>query len=299
MAWCPFADRSVPGNSPGGYKGGPWKVVIHTTEGGSAEGAFSAYRSNNTWPHFTVDESVIYQHVDTQTSASAVLNESGGCETNRLQALQIEMVGYAGKAKEPAMLENAARLCRWLEETYGIPPEWPAGRPQGSNGPHTRSSSLWTSKSGYYGHSQVPENSHWDPGYLSDDELAILMGDEMEPAVTFINGIEATGVRSWLADGNSVMDVSEWCSFSGYPAPVWDNAWADADHAGAIKISTQKVNCELAALDGAPCPNLSVALVSVPVAGAAASVRAWVCQEHLDELGPAAEPEAALVAAMA
>ena len=285
MAWFPGADRSVPGSSPGSYRGGPWHIIIHTTEGGSAEGAFSAYRANNTWPHFTVDRGTVYQHIDTQYSASAILNQSGGVETNRLQAIQIEMVGYAGQAKDPATLENAAALCRWLEETYGIPPEWPNGRPQGSGGPHNRSTSNWTTRPGYYGHSQVPENTHWDPGFLSDEEIAILMGgDVMEPAHTFINGEEYTSsVRTWLADGNTLMDVSEWCAFSGYPPPKWDNAWADADHAGAIKISTQKVLCELVNPDGSPCQNLSVALAAVPVGGCLA-VRAWICAAHLEEL---------------
>ncbi|HEU5180007.1 MAG TPA: hypothetical protein VFW45_04400, partial [Candidatus Polarisedimenticolia bacterium] len=38
---------------------------------------------------------------------------------------------------------------------------------------HNRDASNWTSRGGHYGHSQVPENTHWDPGY-TQAELAIV-----------------------------------------------------------------------------------------------------------------------------
>lgn len=289
MAWYPGANTSVRGTSPGGYTQGPWKILLHTTEGGSANGAFSAYRANGTWPHFTVDHGTVYQHLDTATAGSALRNLSGGVETNRSHAVQIEMVGYAGKAKDPAMLALVAAVCAWIADVHGVPYEWPSGRPMGSGGPHNRSVDNWNTRGGWYGHSQAPESDHWDPGYLSDDELAILMGEPMEPAHTFINGQDVTTtVRSWLADGNSVIDASEWCSYAGYPAPQWDNKWAGGDYAGALKISTQKVFCELLDAAGQACPNLSVALVAVPVEGAGETIRAWICADHLDRLALAA-----------
>ena len=48
--------------------------------------------------------------------------------------------------------------------------EWPAEarseRP-GDPGGHNRSVANWNSKGGHYGHSQVPENIHWDPAYTA------------------------------------------------------------------------------------------------------------------------------------
>lgn len=240
MAWFPGADTSVKGNTSGAYKGGPWKIVHHTTEGSSAEGAFSAYRNNDTWPHFTVDSETIYQHVDTDTAASAVLNQSGGVETNRLSAIQIEVVTFAGEPTKPqATLRNVARLCRWLEAEHGIPAVWPSGAPRyGTSDPggHNRSSSNWTSLSGHYAHSQVPENSHWDSSYWPDD-LAIVMEPEMEAIRIVVNGTDQTeAIGAWLSQGNSVMDISDWCAYAGYAPPVWDNA------ARAVHVSTEKVN---------------------------------------------------------
>lgn len=227
MARCPFADHNVKGRSPGPYKGGPWKIVLHTTEGSTAAGAIATYRQRGIWPHFTVDGTTIYQHIDTDVAASAVLNRAGGVETNRLSAVQIEMVGFASRAKERPVLESTARLGRWLEDTHRIPRRWPAGHPQGQAGPHNRSMALWVRESGWYGHSQVPENSHWDPGRLSPAELLILMGTGEAMASdrirVFINDTEQTQrVKSWLKDGNnSVGDYTDLWDYFGWREPEW------------------------------------------------------------------------------
>lgn len=122
MAICPFAVSKPFDGSPGGYAGGhPFKIVHHTTEGSSAEGAFEAYRNSKNIPHFTVDDMTIYQHVDTDRAASALRHPIGTTETNRSSAVQIELVGFAGRAKSAASLQNMARLCRWIEATHGVP----------------------------------------------------------------------------------------------------------------------------------------------------------------------------------
>jgi hypothetical protein len=273
MAWYPSADRSVPGNSPGSYVGAEFRLVLHTTEGSSAEGAFSAYRGNDTWPHFTADEQTIYQHIDTSVSASAVLNESGGVETNRLSAIQIEMVAYAGSPKSQAMLGLVAELCAWLEEQHGIPHEWPNGEPKGESGPHNRSVENWTSRGGWYAHSQVPENSHWDCGQLSDDEMGILMGGR--DVNIQVNGADQTGaIGAKMSGGNSWLDVSDWCSYSGYPKPTWSN------ETETLSILTRKVRCQVVLPDGSYCPNESSVEALLAVEGTDCHLRAWVCAEH-------------------
>ena len=182
MARCPFAKWMPISGTCGSYVGGPFRIVHHTTEGSSASGAFSAFKAHRSDPHFTVDSTTIYQHIDTGTAARALRNLQGGAQTNRWSAIQIEVVGSAAKPKARPTLENVARLCRWLEQTHNIPRAWPAGLPKPAAngrdpGGHNRNPAIWTSHGGHYGHSHVPENSHWDPAYSADEAAFILAYD--------------------------------------------------------------------------------------------------------------------------
>jgi hypothetical protein len=170
MAKCPFATFKEISGSSGSYTGGPFKIVHHTTEGSSAAGAFAAFASHRSDPHFTVDAAKIVQHIDTSQGARALRNAPGGVQTNRDSAVQIEVVGFAGSRKNAQTLKNVARLCRWIEKQHGVPREWPSGPPKAAvngkdPGGHNRSAANWDAKAGHFGHSHVPENSHWDPAY--------------------------------------------------------------------------------------------------------------------------------------
>lgn len=187
MARCPFATWKPISGPVGNYVGGPFRIVHHTTEGGSAAGAFSAFKAHRSDPHFTVDDNTIFQHIDTGLAARALRNLSGGVETNRLSAIQIEVVGTATRTKSRKTLEQVARLCRWLERTHNIPRAWPSGVPKPARngkdpGGHNRSAANWSTKGGHYGHSQVPENSHWDPGYTAEESTFMLLFDPDNPA---------------------------------------------------------------------------------------------------------------------
>lgn len=232
MARCPFANQTVKGRSPGPFNSGPWKIVLHTTEGSTAAGAFAAYRSKRVWPHFTVEESRIWQHIDTGVSASAILNRAGGVETNRSHAIQIELVAFAGLRKDPETLASTARLGRWIEETHGVARRWPAGRPQWQGAAHNRSRSLWTTQGGWYGHSQVPENTHWDPGYLSDEELETLMAERA--VILEINGTPQPTVKCKIEQGNTWVDLSDYCAYADYARPTFDPA------RNTVSMSTEK-----------------------------------------------------------
>jgi N-acetylmuramoyl-L-alanine amidase len=179
MARCPFAVWTPITGPSGPHVGGPFKIIHHTTEGSSAQGAFDAFRANRSDPHFTVDPTTIYQHVDTSMGARALRNEPGGVQTNRDGAIQIELVAFAHLPKDTRALTNVARLCRWIEATHQIPLDWPAGRPKPARngrdpGGHNRDPAIWDARSGHYGHCHVPENTHWDPGY-TEDEATFLM----------------------------------------------------------------------------------------------------------------------------
>jgi len=182
MPHCPFAEQKPISGSSGSFTGGPFKIVHHTTEGKTAEGAFDAFRNKKADPHFTVDATKIYQHIDTSVAARALRHPAGTPETNRDSALQIELVGFAGASKNARALANVARLCRWLEATHAIPRAWPAGPPKppvhgGDPGGHHRDQAIWDAKGGHYGHSQVPNNTHWDPGYSALEAAYVLAAE--------------------------------------------------------------------------------------------------------------------------
>jgi hypothetical protein len=187
MARCPFAIWDEISGGSEAFSGGPFKIVHHTTEGTSYGGARAAFAANRSDPHFTVDAKQIYQHVDTGMMARALRNDPGGVQTNRDSAVQIEVVSYAGKPKEARTLENVARLCRWIETTHGVPQVWPNGFPRASTdgrdpGGHNRSGTNWDTLGGHYGHSQVPENVHWDPGYTPGEVLVVTPAAAQAPA---------------------------------------------------------------------------------------------------------------------
>ena len=181
MPKCPFATFEEITGPVGPFSGGPFKIVHHTTEGSTYAGAKAAYKANKSDPHFTIAGDEIFQHIDTGQAARALKNPPGGVETNRDSAVQIEVVGFAGSAKDVPTLRSVAKLCRWIEGEHSISQKWPNGRPRASTngqdpGGHNRNSSTWDTEGGHYGHSQVPENDHWDPGYTAA-ELAIVTPD--------------------------------------------------------------------------------------------------------------------------
>jgi hypothetical protein len=179
MAIYPNATRE-PGQNAGGYLGGPWRIVWHTTEGNTAQEAIGLFRQKNSWPHFTVDDDHVYQHIDTSLAARSLENAPGGVETNLWHAVQIELVSFAAQAKPPALLARAAHLARWIERLHGVPQLWPNGFPLPPNngqdpGGHNRDANTWEKQGGHYGHCHVPENHHWDPGLI---DIAALMAPD-------------------------------------------------------------------------------------------------------------------------
>ena len=184
MAKFPFAKQKKISGPSGSFTGGPFKIVHPTTEGSTAQGAFDAFKEHKSDPHFTVDAATIFQHIDTSEAARALRNENGGVQTNRDSAIQIEVVGFAHRPKTRPTLENARRLCRWIESEHGVPRVWPNGPPKPAvngqdPGGHNRNAATWDKKGGHSGHSNVPENTHWDPGY-TQTEVDFLMLDSTE-----------------------------------------------------------------------------------------------------------------------
>ena len=180
--WRPFP-------SSGRYTGGPKRLVLHTTEGYSITGAEAAYRAKNVAPHFTLDprDRVWVQHVDTAVAASAMANKSGGVQTNRRSAIQVEIVGFAGQTQHLAdgdlgWIGKVLFAICWAE---GIPmhvhPPFvgtEAGTIASASAPQRMSFAKWDSFHGVCGHQHVPENHHWDPGRFPYDRMMRLITPE-------------------------------------------------------------------------------------------------------------------------
>jgi len=208
--WYPSAIKRL-GNSGGSYTGGPFKGVLHTTEGASASGAIAAFTANNSWPHFTVDrDGTVYQHVGIDVAARALANQSGGVQTNRDSAIQIEVVGYAKNPNWPlAQVEAMFNLMRWIEAQTGIKPVAPAfgsNEQYGYGNPLEFSQSQWDEFNGWCGHQHVPENNHWDPGAIAILNLLpkeAPMPEEAPPPVIDINSPPGVVAQSIAALCNS------------------------------------------------------------------------------------------------
>ena len=171
--WHPNAIRNQVQSGIGAYLNVPAKGVLHTTEGSSLPGYSGSH------PHFTLDfkRKLLYQHIPVTSGAMALVNLSGGVETNRARAIQIELVGFsdANRARELGRSAWAvvnwtdddyaqiAELARWVERWCGVPRQCSVTF---TNSHHSLSGAAWLSYAGWLGHQHVPENIHWDPNGL-------------------------------------------------------------------------------------------------------------------------------------
>lgn len=196
IIWYPAA-TVVTGNTGGTYTGGPFKGVLHTTEGGTAAGAIGAYRKNNSWPHFTVDrDGMVYQHNPIDQASRALKNLAGGAQTNRDSAIQIEVVGRADSPVWPLVQTAALQLLmRWIEVQTGIKQTGPVFHGGGATAvqPFRFTAAQWDAFNGWCGHQHVPENTHWDPGAIDIKKL-------FQPEVFPVNPVlvNAPPVAFWV-----------------------------------------------------------------------------------------------------
>lgn len=190
--WYPLAKRSLVFPGVGPFLKVAKRGILHSTEGATLAGALATYRSTGSYGHFTYDwqNVVTEQHAPLDVAVTTLVNASGGVETNRHGAIQIEIVGSCdpkNKGKMPFVPEMDAKgimglvnLMRWIEEQTGIHPYAPAFKAYpgsyGNNGVRFTFDG-WANFNGWCGHEHVPENAHGDPGNI--DIASLLKRDNM------------------------------------------------------------------------------------------------------------------------
>jgi hypothetical protein len=197
MAIYPPADQShrYDGLFPMSYTSGPWKGLVHSTEGMTLPG----YESGKKAPHFTLLPNLTaqtvrwFQHFDTARPSRALASDPTRLpDTNREKVVQIELVGTCDPAHRVSwtlgtrtyragadyvfwpdaprwLLDELAVWMRWVEATHGVarvstPRPW---LPYPSSYGATRARMTgpeWDAFSGWCGHQHAPENAHGDPG---------------------------------------------------------------------------------------------------------------------------------------
>lgn len=188
------------------YPGSPMEsnvIVLHSTEGTSVP----TYGGGKEAPNFTVKadfklkRAQWYQHFDFDESSRALVNASGGVETNTANACQIEIVGTCDPATHKKwssqgiqhlfmpelpdwFKDELAAFIAWAHQNHGVKIQ--AKRPNGQklvfkaypgsygtkadNGVRLTGTE-WGEFYGICGHQHVPENYHGDPGNIDIDYL--------------------------------------------------------------------------------------------------------------------------------
>jgi hypothetical protein len=187
-------------------------------------------------------------HPATQFSKS-VVNAPGGVETNRKGnvCIQIESLFfpycrvagrvYATLADTPCV--GLGGIVDWLR-SWGVPDVWPMGVPTWSA---NRSAATWDSHSGHYGHSQVPENDHTDPGPMPN-----LFGAAPAPSPTPAPRPPAVPAPPYAAyDGHELVNLTvsdrarmwqAYMAWRGWPIKV-DGEYGPASAAVCVKFQDQ------------------------------------------------------------
>lgn len=169
--------------------------LLHTTEGMSVP----TYGGGASAPNLTALPDIPrkrlrwHQHFDVDVSSRALVNASGGVQTNTLNVLQVELVGtcnpayrsrwggqVAGRdylfwpdAPEWALAE-LAKFVRWCADEHDIPMRtdvtfkaYPGSYGTRSQNKVRMTSAQWTDYRGWCGHQHAPENRHGDPGDIN------------------------------------------------------------------------------------------------------------------------------------
>jgi hypothetical protein len=182
-------------------------LILHTTE---TDGYVETLKFPSQWQ---CGEEKIGQHIKLGLAGDSVNTWDG-------HAQQIEMVGRSRLERwlpREETLGPVVALTAWLHKTDRIktglkrPALWPVvldKGPQAVTSYYRRHAGVWPGTAGVYGHVEIPDNSHWDPGsfdyprFFARVQAAIDGGDEDMGFEDYKEGQDA------FLDGKSLGD--EW-----------------------------------------------------------------------------------------
>lgn len=182
------------------YKGSDMESnvgVIHTTEGTT----LPSYGGGASAPNVTgvpdIKNKKInwFQHYSVDRSSRALVNESGGVQTNTANAFQVELVGTCDPRRATEWnglkagvdyifwpsapdwaLAEVGKLVRWLSDNHKIQAKstvefraYPGS--YGKFAKQRLTGAEWQAYYGWLGHQHVPENDHGDPGNIDIDRI--------------------------------------------------------------------------------------------------------------------------------
>lgn len=210
----------------------PPKGCGHTTEGGN----LPSYGEGQTdAPTFTIGTDTVWQHRGLGKSCGTLRNEPGGIpETNRFIRIQFELIGFSSQESwlpsSSFQREALAAIKELAHDKLDVPRDhvWPDRQDDGTIAVESyhRRHSKFPNVAGWYGHVEVPENSHWDWGSLRWNDLDA--GPNMVDALAFVERFKNSqgkwrsreispffsnkaAVRNWavIPDGSNLDDMDE------------------------------------------------------------------------------------------
>lgn len=189
--------------SAGSFTGGGRKLMFHTTEGVSINGAISALDRNRYWSHFLIsfEEKRKIQFLEVNQAAKSLDNNpNDGYQTNRANVIQIEIVGYARETQDwsKEKLDWIANICSEIRAAFDFPLT--------IIGDERLSDKAFVDYAGVCGHKNCPDNNHWDPGKLDVGYIVSKMGGITPPVnqqtgVFLVKNFEAATVK--IPTGNN------------------------------------------------------------------------------------------------
>ncbi|OKI67576.1 peptidoglycan-binding protein [Streptomyces sp. MJM1172] len=227
--WMPGAEvLDIGDHAP--TDGGTAKAIAHITWDRNATKAkpldlvpFATLRSyfsgngKGSAPHILWDPFTgrIAQFVPANSRSKSLVDTPGGTRTNRAGSvvLQVEALffpwarvnGTAYETLRDTPCKGWEELHAWVA-SHGVASSWPMGKPDGFVS--RRDERIWRIRSGWFGHAQVPENDHTDPGSWPD-----FPGTQPKPSLAPFPGAAwfVTGRQSPLVAAMHDRLVAEGC----------------------------------------------------------------------------------------
>lgn len=249
----PEATWKGDGQSGGSYVGLPFRVVLHTTETSGVPG----YDNGATAPHITYVPKTRrwVQHTDFNIASRVLRNPPGGVQTNRGNALQVEIVCYSAKNiadQRTSRLwvgdltgdhyQDLRDFLAWTYTAFDVSSLWPGKQAFSSreaNAPGFRMTDLeWNEFDGVCAHQHVPENTHWDTGAL--DWTRVIEAEGEDAMLPLSKGDRSEDIRLAKDRMNETYGTSLDLEGNNPDGALYDQALVDACKDHLIKYTGDK-----------------------------------------------------------